>query len=135
MILLYLLILLSAAMCCSFQEVHFPLCANLSQMFHWFFHLSRDYLIRTPRCSPCCRLTLHLLPSGGPRRTINSPETMDVLPQSQAGMLFSRVQVPLQRAAQRLCPARPHSTGNSLLWHLWLGVVSAYRLFKVENAK
>lgn len=77
---------------------------------------------------------LHRLPSGGPRRTVNSPETMDILPQGQAALLFARVRLPLQHAAQRLRPARQHAGGHTLLRHLWLGVVCIYNLFEDANA-
>lgn len=78
-------------------------------------------------------LFLRLLPSGGPRRTVDSPEAMDLLPQGQAAMLSAWVWLPLQHAAQCLRPAWPYAAGHTLLRHLWLGVVSIDGL--VEDPK
>lgn len=79
-------------------------------------------------------LILRLLPSGGPWRPVNSPETMDILPQGQAALLPARVRLSLQHAAQRLRPARPYAWGHTLLRHLWLGVVSICGFFEDASA-
>lgn len=70
-------------------------------------------------------LPLAVLPSGGPGRPLNSPETVDVLPQGQADVFSARVRLPLQHAAQHVCHAWPDSSGHALLRSLRPGVVSA----------
>lgn len=134
-ILLYLLFL-SSTICCSLQEVHFLLCATLSQMMSWSLSFIQGLPHVTPDAHTVLLYTLifHLLPSGGPWRTVNSPETMDILPQGQAALLPTRVQLPLQHTAQRLRPARPYTWGHTLLRHLWLGLVSIDGLFEDANA-
>lgn len=80
--------------------------------------------LATPSPSTIPALSSLFLPSGGQGRTLDSPETLDILPQGQVDVLFARVRLPLQHAAQRVCHAGPHAAGHALLWHLWLGVVS-----------
>lgn len=74
--------------------------------------------------SPIPALSCLFLPSGGQGRTLDSAETLDILPQGQVDVLFARVRLPFQHAAQCVCHARPRAAGHALLWHLWLGVVS-----------
>lgn len=69
-----------------------------------------------------------LLSSGGPGRPFNSPETVDVLPQSQADLFPARVRLPLQYAAQCVCHAWPHAAGYAFLRHFWPGVVSDFSI-------
>lgn len=103
-----------------------PLVCHLEPSVQSVFLLLRPYLIWPSLLPPPPLLCFFstFLPSGGPRRPFNSPETVDVLSQGQADMLAARVRLPLQHAAQCVHHAWPHAAGHALLRHLRPGVVS-----------
>lgn len=84
--------------------------------------------LSTPSSSSVSPFSSAFLPSGGPGRPFNSPETLDVLPQGQASMFSARVRLPLQHAAQRVRHAWPNGARHYILRHLRPGVVSVVKI-------